>query len=185
MSGARPGFRINEVWLYTSIGDDDEEGVLSAEVIIEGRRVQMPLVGTDPIRRDQIRELAVSIGRRARRTVRCLHFPIAPTVEILRVEPPAPKPVEPEAVRCACGEVLDGGTRLGIDDPSRNHRMQPIPGALVVCTYCTKISRFSETNELVVLGEADFAALPEHDRNELRELQRSVGAARAAFDRMS
>lgn len=51
----RPGFRITEITAFTTIGEDDEEGVCA---FVSGQGVWMPMVAADITRLAQMRVLA-------------------------------------------------------------------------------------------------------------------------------
>lgn len=89
--------------------------------------------------------------------------------------------------RCQCGQVLDGGdpwlTNVHTGDqvalapePGRT-RMQPIPGCIVVCLYCQKISRFTEKCVLIPLSSFEFQKLPKGYRQALRQQQKALARA--------
>ncbi len=69
-------FRIDEVTVFTSIGADDEEGV----VAFMGRRTWMPMVAADTKRLAVLRPMAQAIARETGRPVMERKFSRAKTV---------------------------------------------------------------------------------------------------------
>lgn len=68
-----PGFQIQNVWIYTAVHSDGEEGVIADRLPGPGGvYVLMPFVATDEQRRDQLRPLAIKVGRRERLEVKLI-----------------------------------------------------------------------------------------------------------------
>jgi hypothetical protein len=52
----QPGFRITEITAFTTIGDDDEEGILGVPM----GDTMMPLIAADITRLTQLRDIAAA-----------------------------------------------------------------------------------------------------------------------------
>lgn len=79
----QPGFRITKLRAYTSIGKDDEEGIVA--FMMHG--VWYPLICADEERFKQMREKAVEIANVTGREVRVVEFATLKELEIIKPEP--------------------------------------------------------------------------------------------------
>ncbi len=77
---------INEIWAWVSV-DEEGEGILSVQALIDGELTWMPLVGADQERMDSLRAQAVRIAERERRTVKLIHLSVRTDLET--IEPTA------------------------------------------------------------------------------------------------
>lgn len=190
--GDSPGFRIQNLWLFSLIGDDDEEGVPVFSVrTLDGTQV-WPMFATDEARVASIRELAVRYGRQHRCRVTLSKFAVREEVEVVYDPPgkqrpqPAPAPAsgeEAEALRCPCGHVLEGlaipGVGGGLSMAEMRAALREIDFAklanvLVACSHCLRVLKFSETYELVPVAADELAALPAPMRDEISVLTRTL-----------
>lgn len=70
-------FRINHIWAFLAIGDDDEEGVIGADM----GGVMMPLIAANEERLDNLRPYARSIARVSGKKVTLVKFTVREKVE--------------------------------------------------------------------------------------------------------
>jgi hypothetical protein len=64
------GFRITEMWAFIAVHDDGDESVVAAPI---GDTV-MPLVAADRVRVDQLRRVAMRIGKIVGKEIKLVHF---------------------------------------------------------------------------------------------------------------
>lgn len=67
----KPGFRIQHLWLYTAIDEDDEEGVVA---FLSPSGAWMPLVASDDIRLAEYARIAQDLSTATRRPLKLSRF---------------------------------------------------------------------------------------------------------------
>lgn len=75
-------FRITALWAWTMIGEDDEEGILG---FLGASGVWIPLIASDRVRLDQLREHAERIVKMTGRPACLRRFDAPDTLD--RIEP--------------------------------------------------------------------------------------------------
>jgi hypothetical protein len=75
------GFRIESVYAFVSVHDDDDEGIVAATI----GGVMLPLIAADAERLEALRPFAVRAARASGRPVRLVRFDRRTDVEV--VEP--------------------------------------------------------------------------------------------------
>lgn len=80
-SPKQPGFRISEITLFTTIGDDDEEGVVG---FLTAEGTWMPMVAADMTRLAQLRDKAAWIAKTTGKTVMERAFVPEPGDRVMR-----------------------------------------------------------------------------------------------------
>lgn len=80
MIGPKPGFRITEVWAFTTIGDNNEEGIIGMSTPIGW----MPFVAADRARLDMIKPDAQRIATLMKREVMLSKFHLRQDVETIK-----------------------------------------------------------------------------------------------------
>jgi hypothetical protein len=111
-------YRITEIWAFTSIDEDDEEGIVAMHVPNHG---WMPMIAADRTRLEQLRPEAVKIASITGRDMRLSRFTVRENVEVIS-PPPPPTRTSKGGERCTDGEALcvqrricpDCGARLDL-----------------------------------------------------------------------
>lgn len=75
--------RIAELWAWVAIEKDGSEGVLGAEMTIEGQRMFVPLVGADRARIESYRAYAEAIGAKSKKRIKLVRFGAATIREVI------------------------------------------------------------------------------------------------------
>lgn len=82
------GFRITGLWAFTTIGEDNEEGV----VAFQGRDgMWMPLVASDAVRVDQLRQVAQEMADQRGITIQVSHFHLRTDLEVIEPRDTPPR----------------------------------------------------------------------------------------------
>lgn len=162
-----------QVYFFATTDADGEERFLS------NGPTPLALVCTgdadDEERIARAKGVVVRRARIDRKEVRMVRFGVREDLGVL-YSPPPRKPAEgaeAERLRCRCGEVLDGGARIGeggIEDGPR--RMPEVPGAFVICEYCGELSVLSEDMQLEVPTEKAFEGMGPEERAGLEAMAR-------------
>lgn len=196
------GFRIEGLWIAVTVDDDGEEGTISVPGRDgSGRPVLMPLFAADEVRLREVRELGLRWGRQHRRQVRLVRMTKA-SDEVLYPPPakehrPEPEPEIPaatgedaEALRCPCGQVLDGLSIPGIGDKLSMVRLREIMRdmrdsvpkqamVIIACVHCLSLLNLNlATLEFVPVTPAELAELPAAQRAEVESLTAVLAAAK-------
>lgn len=62
----QPGYRITDIWAWTAIGDDDEEGICG---FLAPDGTMMPMIMADLVRLQELRPMAELIAKSSGRTL--------------------------------------------------------------------------------------------------------------------
>jgi hypothetical protein len=68
--------KITELWAWIGVEPDGSEGIVAKEMLIEGRRMFVPMVGADMARINSLRDEAISVGKHFGKPVKLVHFTI-------------------------------------------------------------------------------------------------------------
>lgn len=69
-----PGFRIRELWVFVSIDDDGDEGVIAAPFGGAFGNIAMPLIAADETRRAELEAVARAVVHVKGGTFECRKF---------------------------------------------------------------------------------------------------------------
>jgi hypothetical protein len=74
-------YRISEIWAFTTVGDDDEEGIIP----FVSRMGVLPMIAADDVRLTQLTPLAQDFANQTKRAVRLVKF--STLTEVKRLVP--------------------------------------------------------------------------------------------------
>lgn len=73
--------KIVELWAWVREDDGDGEGILASEMVLDGRRMFVPLVGADRARIESYRDFAYGIARVSGYKIKLVRFSSAEVIE--------------------------------------------------------------------------------------------------------
>lgn len=72
--GGEPNLIINSLYAFLSQGEDGQEGIMAASMIIDGQHMFMPLIGADLSRVKSLLPMATDIALKSGQTFRIYKF---------------------------------------------------------------------------------------------------------------
>jgi hypothetical protein len=73
--------KIVELWAWVREDEGDGEGILASEMVLDGRRMMVPLIGADRARIESYRDLAYGIAASTGHKIKLMRFSNSEVIE--------------------------------------------------------------------------------------------------------